>query len=265
MTLSFALGLLALGICVGLLSSALGLGGGILMLPAFVTFIATMDPHTAKGTSLFIIIFVALFNAGRHLRDMNHMPWRSVLYLALGSIVGSFLGAWVTSRLPDRLVLVVFILLLILLAFRTFYLKQRVVHESQVRRRLGLSLVIGFVVGIVGGATGTGGGIVLIPLVLVAGIASNSFVVGLSNMVMVFTSLAGSVAHLLAPPVHPGPWIIGHINFALVPLVFLGAQVGSEIGHRLNHHITLRRRRILMGALLILIILRLSYQLWTTG
>lgn len=263
MTISFAVGLLVLGVFVGLLSSALGLGGGILMLPAFVTFIATMDPHTAKGTSLFIIIFVALFNAGRHLRDMRHMPWHSVLFLALGSITGSFLAAWVTSRLPEHLVLLVFIALLLILAVRTFYLKSRVVHESQVRRRNLVSLLIGFGVGIVGGATGTGGGVVLIPLSLMVGIASNSFVVGLSNMVMVFTSLAGSAAHLMATQVHPGPWVVGHVNFALVPLVLVGSQVGSEIGHRLNRYITLRRRRILMGSLILLIILRLSYQLWT--
>ncbi len=261
MTFSFVLGLLLLGVCVGILSSALGLGGGILMLPAFVTFIAGMDAHTAKGTSLFIIIFVALFNAGRHLRDAKHMPWHSVLFLAMGSIVGSYSAAWLTSQLSEDLVLIVFIMLLLLLAIRTFFIRYRIVHESQVRRRIPTTLFIGLSVGIVGGSTGTGGGIILIPLALMAGIASNSIVVGLSNMVMVFTCLAGSIAHLMATPIHPGPWIVGHINFALVPMVLIGSQVGSEIGHRLNRHITLKRRRILMGGLLVIIILRLGYQL----
>ena len=53
--LFFYPGMLFLGVGVGLMSGALGLGGGILMVPAFLEFVPVMDPHTAKGTSLLII------------------------------------------------------------------------------------------------------------------------------------------------------------------------------------------------------------------
>ena len=94
----FYVGMIALGGAVGIISTALGLGGGIVMVPAFVQFVPHMDLNTAKGTSLFIITFVAAINAwrmnGAHMRE--HLRLGAVI--GIGSIVGSFLGGWITSR-----------------------------------------------------------------------------------------------------------------------------------------------------------------------
>ena len=57
--------MMLIGSGVGLISAALGWGGGILMVPAFLEFVPGMDPHTAKGTSLFIIVFVSTTNVWR--------------------------------------------------------------------------------------------------------------------------------------------------------------------------------------------------------
>ena len=249
------------GIGVGLISGALGLGGGILMVPAFVTFQAGMDVHTAKGTSLFIIIFVSLLNAWRHNRGLPDKPWRLAAYLAAGSIVGSYLGAWVTTMVTETMVIGVFMVLLGILAFRTFLLTPREVHEDEVRKRRVITVLIGLTAGFFGGATGTGGGAVLIPLALMAGIMTNDRAVGLSNMVMVATSFAGTLAHLRAEEIYVHAWTYGHVYLGLVPLVFIGSQIGSPLGKNLNHHLTLPRRRVLMGGLLLIIAVRLLWRL----
>ena len=131
--------------------------------------------------------------------------------------------------------------LLALLALRTFLLQPKDVAEDAVRRRPFLALLIGLLAGMVGGATGTGGGAVLVPLALYAGMIANERVVGLSNMVMVATSLAGSIAHFAAQPVFDAPWTVGHVYLALVPLVFIGAQLGSPCGKWINSWLTLPR------------------------
>ena len=254
--------MLLLGVGVGLLSAALGLGGGILMVPAFMTFVAGMDEHTAKGSSLFIIIFVALFNAWRHNHGRDDIPWALAGVLAMGSIVGSYTGAWVTARLPADTVIAIFLVFIIIVGLRTFFIQPRHVEESEVRKRSALALLIGFTAGLAGGATGTGGGAVLIPLALIAGIASNMRVVGLSNMVMVATSIAGTVAHLQAAQMFHGPMTVGHVEFSMAPLVFMGAQIGSLPGKRLNAVLTLPRRRVVMGVLLVVIGLRMAWGLW---
>jgi len=256
-TFIFVVEMLLLGVGVGLMSGALGLGGGILMVPAFLAFVPDMDAHTAKGTSLFIIIFVAAFNAWRIAGKWPERPWRLAALLAGGSVVGSILGSWLTDRLPAEGVLWAFLLLIVLVAIRTFFIQERFVSEAEVRQRKGLSVGIGFVAGFAGGGTGTGGGAVMIPLALMAGISSNRRVVGLSNMVMAATALAGTLVHLQAPTVYPGAWTYGHVCIALAPLVFIGAQAGSYPGAWLNARMSLRVRRTAMGVLLLVISARI--------
>ncbi len=251
-----------IGIGAGLISGALGLGGGVLMVPAFMTFVPGMETHTAKGTSLFLIIFVSAVNAWRQNQPLREVPWELAGWLALGSIVGSYTGAWVTSALSEKVTLYVFLALIIMMAVRTFLLKHRSVHDDEVRRRRTAAIGIGLLAGIFGGATGTGGGSVLIPLALMAGLVVNERAVGLSNLVMVATAIAGSIAHLRAEPIYPSDWTVGHVYLGLVPLVFIGAQISSPLGERINRWLTLPRRRLLMGLLLLLIACRLLYRLF---
>jgi uncharacterized membrane protein YfcA len=263
MDITFYIVLFLIGIGTGLISGALGLGGGVLMVPAFMTFVPHMETHTAKGTSLFLIIFVSAINAWRQNRHLERVPWELAAWLALGSIFGGYASAWITSRLPEHVVLVVFLVLLVLMASRTFLLTSRHVDDAHVRTRRFTAIGIGVAAGIFGGATGTGGGSVLIPLALMAGIVVNERAVGLSNLVMVATAIAGTIAHLQAEAIYPSEWTIGHVYFGVVPLVFIGSQISSPYGEWLNTKLTLPRRKVLMGVLLLLIALRLAWRLWT--
>ncbi|MFA6244360.1 MAG: sulfite exporter TauE/SafE family protein [Candidatus Hydrogenedentales bacterium] len=260
LSIGFVLGMVVLGIGVGLVSAALGLGGGILMVPAFIAFIPGMDAHTAKGTSLFIIIFVAALNTWRLGRGQSDNPWRLAMVMAIGSVAGGYVGGWVTSLMPDDVVVWIFILFLLIAAVRTFFMQPRVVHAEDVRRRTPTAIGIGAVSGIVGGATGTGGGLVMVPLSLIAGVVTNERAVQLSNMVMVATGIAGTIAHLRASPTTALPYTMGHVNFALAPLVFIGAQLAAPYGIRVERMLTLSRRKLVMGALLLVISVRLAYQ-----
>ena len=248
-----------LGVGVGIFSAALGLGGGVLMVPAFLAFVPGIDAHTAKGTSLFLIVFVSGLNAWRQNRGQRPQ-WRLVALLASGSMMGSYAAAYVTANLPEIVILVSFLLLQAFVAWRTFLLKEVSVPDADVHVRPVIALMIGMLAGLAGGSTGTGGGVVIIPLVLMAGLVANRRVVGLSNLVMVFTSMAGSLAHLQATQQYDAPWTVGHIAFSLVPLVFLGAQAGSELGYRINERMKLKQRRIAMGIVLLVIALQLGYR-----
>lgn len=254
---AYAMGLLLLGAAAGVISASIGLGGGIVMVPAFLTFIPGMDAHTAKGTSLFIILFVALANAWRLNRGVPQKPWRMAGAMSCGAILGGYAGAWVTARMSEAAVVWIFVVFLGLLAARTFLLKTPAVEDGAVRPRYALAMLIGMAAGIAGGATGTGGGLVLVPLALLTGCACNARVVGLSNMVMVVTSAAGSLAHFMAEPVYTGVWTAGQVWLPIVPLVFLGAQIGSPGGVWLNARLSLRRRRWVLAAVLVLAAVRM--------
>ena len=252
----FVVEMLLLGCAVGTISAALGLGGGIFMVPAFLFFVPGIDAHTAKGTSLFIIIFVAAVNTWRLNRGHSAQEDRQfglAAVIAGGSVVGGYAGSWITTLLPDAGVIWVFITLLAFVGIRTFFIKPVVVRGEDVRRRTPLAVFFGVIAGAVGGATGTGGGAVLVPLTLMAGLITNERAVALSNAVMVVTSISGTVAHLFAAQSVDLPWTYGHVNFALAPLVFIGAQIASPFAVHLGTWLTLPRRKIVMGALLLTI------------
>lgn len=248
----FVVEMLVLGCAVGMISAALGLGGGIFMVPAFLFFVKGMDAHTAKGTSLFIIIFVSAVNAWRMNRGEEDRQLSLAAVMACGSVIGGYLGGWITTKLSDAGVIWVFIALLAFVGVRTFFIKPVVVRREEVRKRSGLAALFGVAAGTVGGATGTGGGAVLVPLSLMAGLVSNERAVALSNTVMVVTSISGTVAHLLAVRTADLPWTCGHVNFALAPLVFIGAQLVNPLAARFEKWLTLQRRKVVMGIILLL-------------
>lgn len=256
-TILFAAGMFVLGAATGLVNAALGIGGGVLMVPAFLTFVDWMDVNTAKGTSSFIIAFVALLNAWQMNRGAARNSFGLIASIAAGSVVGAAAAGQATAHMSDVVVTWIFISLLAFVGVRTFFLNPPEVREEEVRERRWATLGIGLAAGIVGGGTGTGGGAVLVPLALWAGIVSNERVVALSNSVMVATAASAALAHAFAPKTVDMPWTIGLVNLSLAPLVFLGAVCGAPIGVKLNAVLTLPRRKVVMGLLLLVIAARL--------
>lgn len=259
-TTLFTIQMLILGMGVGTLAAGLGLGGGILMVPAFITFVPGMDSHTAKGTSLFIVIFVAAYNAWQLNRGQKDKSYGLAATIALGSTFGAYAGTWITSLLSDGLVSLIFAVFVVVTGVRTLFLESKPVRPEDVRRNYTVAILIGIFMGLVSGATGVGGGGVLVPLALMAGIVSNARVVALSNLSMIATCIVGAFAHAMAPQTMDRPWVIGQVYLAATPALLLGSVAGAPIGRWLNHHLTLKRRRIVMGVLLLIIAARMLYR-----
>lgn len=259
-TLLFIASLLAIGGGVGILSASLGIGGGVLMIPAFLLVFPDFDMNTAKGTSMMTIMFVAAYNSYRMNRGDTKNSWNLIGSIAIGSLAGGYMGGWITSLLNDTTVTFIFVSLLFFAGVRTFILKEVIVHEEDVRHRKVAAGLIGLAGGIVAGATGTGGGAIFVPLVLWAGLVTNARVVALSNTIMVLTSASGLVAHLLASATVDQYGTIGLVNVTVPPLVVLGAIISAPLGRKINTHLTFNRRRVVMGGLLLIIAVRLIYR-----
>jgi len=86
-----ALVLLLVGTSAGSLGAALGIGGGIIYVPALVTLFS-LTQHEAQGTSLAIIVPTMIVATIVHSRA-GRTDWRVAALLELGAVVGAFLGA----------------------------------------------------------------------------------------------------------------------------------------------------------------------------
>lgn len=258
MSAVFLLGMLATGCLVGLMNAALGIGGGILMVPALRELVPGIDAHTAKGTSLFIIIFVAASNAWRQNRG-HDVPWHLAGVLACGTVLGGYSGAWFTGLLSGTAVTWIFVALLGIVVIRLMGSEPRPLLEASRHGRNGMAFGIGLVTGLASGMTGIGGGLVLVSLVLIAGLSTNERVTGLSNLVMVATCVASSIVHLRAERTLGMAGTVGQVNLAVAPAIVLGALAGSPAGQWVNVHLTHARRKIVLIVLIVVIAARMIY------
>ncbi len=110
--------LLVLGLVAGAFSGLLGVGGGIILVPAMVVLLG-FEPKLAVGTSLAIIIPTALSGALTHLSRGN-VDLRAAGLIALGAIGGAYVGAAAASVLPGNVLQRIFAVVMVVVAIRMF-------------------------------------------------------------------------------------------------------------------------------------------------
>lgn len=114
--------LLLIGLLAGFTGGSLGLGGGIIIVPALV-FIMGFSQHQAQGTSLAVIVFpVALLGAYNYYRA-GFVNMKYVLILAIAFVVGSYLGSLMSISLPEKILKKVFGFALLALSLKMIFNK----------------------------------------------------------------------------------------------------------------------------------------------
>ncbi|MCK4324745.1 MAG: sulfite exporter TauE/SafE family protein [Armatimonadetes bacterium] len=108
---------LGVGLTVGIISATLGIGGGVLLVPALL-FIWACSMHTAIGTSLAVIAVGSLAAATRHFM-LGNVDLPLAAALAVGTVVGSFfIGAPLAEMLPGEILKKIFGVLLVVVGLR---------------------------------------------------------------------------------------------------------------------------------------------------
>jgi uncharacterized membrane protein YfcA len=115
-TVLSAVALLVLGLVTGVLAGLLGVGGGIIMVPAMVVLFG-LAPVVAKGTSLAVIIPTAVMGTWRNRRKAN-ADLRVAAIVGVAGVVSAVLGGWVSDQLSDDVANILFAILLVVVAVR---------------------------------------------------------------------------------------------------------------------------------------------------
>lgn len=183
-----------LGAAVGLCSGLFGLGGGVLVVPA-LTFLFGYNIKLASGTSLLTIMvpaIVGVISYGVN-GDVNVLM---ALLLAAGSMVGAQLGSWMLSKIRSTTVKWCYVVFLLAVIASMFLVVPSRDAEVSIDALGGVLLVgIGFVAGIASGVLGIGGGMVVVPLMMLVFGASDLVAKGTSLLMIIGTSLSGTVAN----------------------------------------------------------------------
>ncbi len=180
---------IAVGVLGGVLAGLFGVGGGIVMVPLFV-FVLGLDQRTAVTTSLLAIIPISALGTLGYATG-GAVAWIDAIVIGLGSIVGGQVGVRLLHRIPIPALQAGFAALLFFSAYR-MALPSATASTSGDGRQWWLMVLLGVAAGMLAGLLGVGGGIVIVPgLVLLAG-AGLDVARGTSLLVVLLTAVTAS-------------------------------------------------------------------------
>lgn len=121
MTATQLITLLLIGLAAGFMSSMVGIGGGLVIVPA-LALLYGMDQKLAQGTSL-LIIAMPVTAAGAYVYFKNgNANWQAALVIAITFVVGGYFGGLLANRLETGAIKKIFAVFLILVACKMLFL-----------------------------------------------------------------------------------------------------------------------------------------------
>ncbi|MCX8053634.1 MAG: sulfite exporter TauE/SafE family protein [Armatimonadetes bacterium] len=221
--------LLGTGIAAGFVGGLLGIGGGTVIVPSLVFFL-NFNQHKAHGTSLAAVFMVSTAGVAVYYLH-GYVEWRLAGVMAIGGVVGAWLGATIAAMINSTVLRRVFCVFLAMVGVRMIvggFLRgdigpaaaERVVELTGTFRGILISLGTGLASGCVSGLLGIGGGGISIPaMVLLLGIDQHT-AQGISLGAIVPTVVAGMLMH------HG----MGNVEFRVAKWIGLGAIAGGMAG-----------------------------------
>lgn len=182
----------AVGLVAGFLSGMFGVGGGILIVPALVLALA-FDQKLAHGTSLAAVLPIAASGLVAYIVD-DKVDWPVAAALAAGAVAGAVIGTHVLHLLPQRAVAIAFAVLLLATAARLLLDNSTAEGRGELTiAGIALLVVIGVATGVLAGLLGVGGGIIMVPAMVVLFGIPGSIARGTSLAVILPTSIMGTL------------------------------------------------------------------------
>ncbi|HEY9498048.1 MAG TPA: sulfite exporter TauE/SafE family protein [Terrimesophilobacter sp.] len=180
--------LIAIGLVAGLLSGAFGVGGGVLIVPALVVVLG-MQQRLAHGTSLAAVVPISVVGAATYLIGGN-VDLGVAGLLMIGTVAGAIWGVKLLGWLSETWLRWLFIAFMILVAVRMFFEVPNRDASVELTGWLVLILIgLGLLTGVLSGLLGVGGGVFMVPVLILFLELSDITAKGVSLLVVIPTGL----------------------------------------------------------------------------
>ena len=243
---------LGVGVGAGLLAGALGLGGGVVIVPALIFlfhglgFADDLVAKMAVATSLSTIIITSISAVRTH-HKAGFVRWPVAFRLGVGIVLGAFAGAFIADAMKGELLTRLFGLFAMLIALQMLLVGQKAVDTSLPERvpgAVGLGIA-GVLIGTGSAIFGIGGGSLTVPFLSWCRLKMQQ-AVAISSACGLPIAVAGTVGFAVAG------WDEHHLPEGALGYVFLPATAGivltsfpfARLAARLSHRLpsaTLKR------------------------
>lgn len=120
MSTGYILALLVIGFAAGFMSSLVGIGGGVVIVPALV-IIFGLSQKMAQGTSLAMLSLPVAFIGAYNYYKEGQVNWKMALILAATFVIGGYLGSKVVLGLDTSIVKKIFAIFMIVIAVKYLF------------------------------------------------------------------------------------------------------------------------------------------------
>ncbi|MFC1692298.1 sulfite exporter TauE/SafE family protein [Candidatus Latescibacterota bacterium] len=264
MSLVVLLKLFFAGACAGTAAGFLGIGGGAVLTPLCLLIYPSLGitgddlVKIIFGTNMFLVTAFSISAVLKH-HGNRKIDWRTIIIIGPLAVIGSLAGAWAASITDSMSQKKIFAILLIFSSIMIIIqgsVKPNSTHQNR-RALLPMELLplLGFISGFVGSFLGIGGGVVMIPALILVFAFPVDRVAATSSSVIIFIGLAGMLSYMkygLGETDLPG-WSTGYVWWsAAIPLMLGGvpmARVGALLNAKTHDKLL---QRVFGGVLLII-------------
>ncbi|WP_136052614.1 sulfite exporter TauE/SafE family protein [Microbacterium sp. K36] len=185
---------IGIGLLAGLLSGLFGVGGGTVIVPLLVLLLA-FDQRLAAGTSLAAIVPTAAVGVISYAAS-GAVAWIPALILAAGAVVGAQIGTRLLPRISQTALRWGFVGFLVVVIVSLFLVIPSRDAVFELTWLTGIALVaVGIGTGVLAGLIGVGGGVIVVPVLMLAFGTSDLVAKGTSLLMMIPTALSGTVGN----------------------------------------------------------------------
>lgn len=242
--LIYILVLIATGMIVGFACGMLGVGGSFIMVPVQIWALTSMglDPtistRIAFGTSLAVILPTSLRGCHGH-SCRGAVLWRPGMVMGLSGLVGALLGGTLAAHASGELLGMIFGFVVLGGGLRMLFAQNLQPGKPRAVDNMGQYILWGTVVGLISGLTGIGGGVILVPAMVIAMGFSMYQAIGTSTVAIALNAVGGTISYAINGWGVSGlpAYSLGYIDlfqFAILAgASVLTAQWGVNATHRL--------------------------------
>jgi len=265
----YVLILLITGMVVGFACGLLGVGGGFIMVPVQIWTLSsigvepTIATRVSLGTSLAVILPTALSGCHGH-ACRGVVLWRPGIALGFSGLLGAFLGGTIAAHAPADLLQRFFGLVVLLgasrmLLSRKIAAKESSIHSGELKVSLIRYFVLGSAVGVISGLSGIGGGVILVPAMVIAMGFGMYQAIGTSSIAIAIIAVGGILSYAINGLGVAGrpPYSLGYIDLFQWVLLAGSSIFMARAGVRVAHKIPAEKLTYIFMAVMLYIGLRM--------
>lgn len=255
--------LVVTGFCAGVIGALVGLGGGIIIVPALLFIhqsfglLDDLTPQKAVGISTVIMIFTGLSSTLSYVKH-KRVDYKTGLIFFIGSGPGGIIGSYVNKMLDVQAFNLFFgtfvIIISLILLIRDRLKPSKLINKASVIKtykdldgteytygyKPSIAISICFFVGFCSGLFGIGGGSLIVPAMILLFLFPPHVAVATSMFIVFLSSITNSITHIALGNV------VWAYALALIPGAWFGAKTGAYINTKLKSKTVVAILRVIL-------------------